>query len=80
MPPAARKQKGSSPSVLAVAAAAALAHTLGRGRSGCSALTALSLDRRGGLAPTVIPLLLDLGVRQLGMHHGTHLKLVDLCL
>ena len=79
MPPAARK-KGSSPSALAAAAAAALAHTLGHGRGGCLALTALSLGRCGGSAPTVILLLLDLGVRQLGMHHGTHLKLVDLCL
>jgi hypothetical protein len=29
------------------------------------------------MRPPVIPLLLDLGVQQLGMHHGNHSKLVD---
>ena len=32
------------------------------------------------MRPAVIPRLLDLGVQQLGMHHGNHSKLVDVTL
>ncbi|KAG2561222.1 hypothetical protein PVAP13_8KG149301 [Panicum virgatum] len=49
-PAAARKKKGSGPSALDAAAAAAPAHTLGRG--GFSTVTAPSLSRGGFLAPT----------------------------
>jgi hypothetical protein len=53
-PVAARKKKGSTPSALDAAAAAAPARTLGRG--GFSAATARSLGRGGGSAPTACSL------------------------